>query len=361
MSTRRTKDRQEDDSKKDEHKSQEEGMLILFVAAIVGYAVWRIHGGLPILPGIAGPHIVFAPPRWLVLAATMFAIVALVTIVLLVRRWWRRRLARRVGRALLEAGVEGRHPTNRERTIKPRLRKLQHESRYVWKLAFAMPVMGSSLNLSRLVPHLEGKLDCSITPWAEDRLVWLRIGTRKLPRRTGYEDFDHQLLEGKQLPISVGTSREGDLAIDLATLPHMLLGGKTGGGKSVFLRQALVRLVCERSPEELRLVLADLKGGMEFTHFRHLPHLMCPVVDAIADFADAMQTAYQELDRRMQVFREAGVESLAGWNDEHPEDRLPYVVIVVDELAEITIKSSSPEESKLRQANVAFLSHISRL
>jgi hypothetical protein len=360
VSARRTRDHDEVDSKKEDQKKEEEGLLLLLIAVIGSYVVWRVHGRQPIVPGVAGPHVAGAP-RWLAPAAITVALVALLMFVLLLRRRWQRRLARRVERALLEAGVEGRHPRDRERTIKPRLRRIQRESRYVWKLAFAMPVMGSSLNLSRLVPHLEEKLDCSITPWAEDHLVWLRIGTRRLPRRTIYEDFDHRLLGGKELPISIGTSREGDLAIDLATLPHLLLGGKTGAGKSVFLRQALVRLVCERPPAELGLVLADLKGGMEFANFRHLPHLMTPVVDGIADFAKAMQVACRELDRRMELFREAGVENLAAWNREHPTQRLPYIVTVVDELAEVTIKSSWAEDGKARQANVGFLSHIARL
>src|ERR1041385_6182669 len=96
-----------------------------------------------------------------------------------------------------------------------------------------------------------------------------------------------QLRSGRRsgaLMFGVGYGRTGKVWVDLTELPHLLLGGTTGSGKSVFLRQVLVRLVLDHGPEELVLVLIDLKGGMEFQIFRGLPHLMGPVVSHIPQF-----------------------------------------------------------------------------
>jgi DNA segregation ATPase FtsK/SpoIIIE, S-DNA-T family len=80
-----------------------------------------------------------------------------------------------------------------------------------------------------------------------------------------------------RLPVGIGESREGPLWVDLAALPHLLVGGHTGSGKSVFLRQLLTGLLLLLGPDRLRLALVDLKGGTELNLFERLPHLMAPV------------------------------------------------------------------------------------
>jgi S-DNA-T family DNA segregation ATPase FtsK/SpoIIIE len=164
----------------------------------------------------------------------------------------------------------------------------------------------------------------------------------------------------------VGYGRTGKVWVDLTELPHLLLGGTTGSGKSVFLRQVLVRLVLDHGPEELVLVLIDLKGGMEFQLFRGLPHLMGPVVSDMPQFWPAMDAVVAELERRMAIFSEAGVVSLRDWNERHPADRKPYILVAIDEYGELSLpgaESSTGEARAQRPAKAAHaaVSRIARL
>src|SRR5438094_284135 len=117
-----------------------------------------------------------------------------------------------------------------------------------------------------------------------------------------------------ELVFNVGASRFGPLWADLAALPHLLVGGLTGGGKSAFLRQLLVGLLLRMPSERLRLVLLDLKG-MEFGMFDRLPHMVAPVARELDASLDALGIVCAELDRRQAMFARAGVETVAGWNE----------------------------------------------
>jgi S-DNA-T family DNA segregation ATPase FtsK/SpoIIIE len=170
-------------------------------------------------------------------------------------------------------------------------------------------------------------------------------------------------LAGMALPLVLGASRVGALAVDLAEQPHVLVGGSTGSGKSVLLRQLLVGQVARLDPSELRLVLVDMKGGMEFNTFEGLPHLMCDPVSEVEDAEIELGRVVQELERRQGLMSGARVKSLREWNAKFPGDRLPYVVVVVDEFAEFRA-ADAPEKSderKGRQAVVARLGQVGRL
>jgi S-DNA-T family DNA segregation ATPase FtsK/SpoIIIE len=146
----------------------------------------------------------------------------------------------------------------------------------------------------------------------------------------------------------------------------MLIGGTPGSGKSVFLRQVLVWLMLAYEASKLRVVLVDLKGGMEFHPFRALPHLWAPVVSDLPELGSVLDGLLAELERRQGMFREAGVVSLRQWNDQRPADKLPYIVVIVDEFGELNrpVAESSNDGGRGRspkaQAHAAF-SRLARL
>lgn len=314
---------------------------------------WRAGHPIPFLSH--NPLRALAVPRWLPLALGAGVTAALAGAVWGVRRWWQRRPARKVLKAFTELGLESRSG------VKPKLKKFSCEGSHVVRMGFRLPVVSSSMGLKRLQANLEEHLDASVRASFNQGLVWIHLGTHAMPNRVDLASFRQKAKPEGELPVGIGITREGSRYADLTKMPHLLVGGTTGGGKSVFLRQALTELVRERSPAQLRLVLADLKGGMEFSLFSRVPHLLCPVVDNVQSFAEAMTVVTEELDRRMELLREAGLESLKAWNHAYPERRMPYVVVVVDELGEITIKSSEREDQMARQANVNLLSRVARL
>ncbi len=342
-----------DGSGSDPEKAAWEVLAGIALLAGGSYLWWRAGHPIPFVSH--NPLRALALPRWLPLAAGAAAAAVVAGAVWWAWRWWQRRPARKVLKALAELGLESRSG------VKPKLKKFSREGSHTIRMGFRLPVVASSMGLKRLQANLEEHLDASVRASFNQGLVWIHLGTHAMPNRIDLASFRQKTRPEGELPVGIGITREGSRYADLTKMPHLLVGGTTGGGKSVFLRQALTELVRERPPAQLRLVLADLKGGMEFTLFSRVPHLLCPVVNDVQGFAEAMTVVTDELDRRMELLREAGVESLKAWNIAYPERRMPYVVVVVDELGEITIKSSEREEQQARQLNVNLLSRVARL
>jgi S-DNA-T family DNA segregation ATPase FtsK/SpoIIIE len=143
-----------------------------------------------------------------------------------------------------------------------------------------------------------------------------------------------------RLPVGVGESREGPLWADLAELPHLLIGGQTGAGKSVFLRQLLTGLLLKLGPDRLQLALVDLKGGTELNLFERLPHVIGPVARDQESCLELFEMVMRELFRRQALLDSAGLEDIERWNAAHPDEALPYVLVVVDEVAELSAVES---------------------
>lgn len=123
---------------------------------------------------------------------------------------------------------------------------------------------------------------------------------------------------------------------DLSAMPHLLIGGATGSGKSVFLSSLVASFLYKFYPEELKFIIIDPKR-VELTLYDDIPHLVEPVVKEVADVLTVLHKAIREMERRYDLFAEAGVRNIIGFNQKFPEERLPYLVIVVDELADIML------------------------
>lgn len=146
-----------------------------------------------------------------------------------------------------------------------------------------------------------------------------------------------------ELPFIVGKDSFGTpVFYDVAKLPHLLVAGATGQGKSAFLRAMLTSLMIKKNPDELRIALVDVKG-VEFTSFTDAPHNLLQKPITTPDRAVALLKWLQtEMERRYTVFSEVGLRSCLRYNEQFgsdPSKKMPYIVVVFDEFADFTIFS----------------------
>ncbi len=189
-----------------------------------------------------------------------------------------------------------------------------------------------------------------------------------------------EILEGKKwkeaeqrmaLPLALGKlATGGDLIVDLAEMPHLLVAGGTGSGKSVAVNDMLIGLLMCRKPEQVRLLMVDPKR-VEFTAYDNLPHLLNPVVVEPKKVLFSLRWAVVEMNHRYKLLQRYGVRNIADYNKRvaHPEPhrdnpttKLPYIVIIVDELAELmlTVKADieAPITSLTQKARAAGIHMI---
>jgi S-DNA-T family DNA segregation ATPase FtsK/SpoIIIE len=131
---------------------------------------------------------------------------------------------------------------------------------------------------------------------------------------------------------------------DLATMPHLLIAGATGAGKSVMINSLLTSLLYRNSPAQLKLILVDPKR-VELTLYNNIPHLLTPVIVEPDKTISALKWAVAEMERRLKLFAEVGKRNILEYNSIEAEDRMPYIVIVIDEMADLMILSAAEVES----------------
>jgi S-DNA-T family DNA segregation ATPase FtsK/SpoIIIE len=149
----------------------------------------------------------------------------------------------------------------------------------------------------------------------------------------------------KPLKVALGQDVAGTpIFADLAAMPHVLIAGATGSGKSVCINAVIASLLCNNTPEELRLLMIDPKM-VELVQYNGIPHLLHPVVTDLDKAAGVLHWAMREMDKRYQLFKDSGVRNLEGYNkyaETQDEEKLPCVIIVIDELADLMM--TAPED-----------------
>jgi DNA segregation ATPase FtsK/SpoIIIE, S-DNA-T family len=160
-------------------------------------------------------------------------------------------------------------------------------------------------------------------------------------------------------PLKLGLGRDVSghpISVDLARMPHLLIAGATGSGKSVCINAIVACLLCNNTPQTLRLLMIDPKR-VELIPYNGIPHLLSPVVVDLKRVVGALQWATGEMDRRYQLFAKAGVRNLDGYNQnqiKRGEPPLPIMVIVIDELADLMmVAPDEVERSICRIAQMA--------
>ncbi|MEK7616988.1 MAG: DNA translocase FtsK 4TM domain-containing protein [Patescibacteria group bacterium] len=122
--------------------------------------------------------------------------------------------------------------------------------------------------------------------------------------------------------------------VDLDRMPHVLIAGTTGSGKSVLINAFIGSLLFRNSPDEMKLILIDPKR-VELTNYNGIPHLLTQVITEPEKILSALKWAMAEMDRRYKLFQSVGVRNITGYNDMSGFQALPYIVIIVDELADL--------------------------
>ena len=162
-----------------------------------------------------------------------------------------------------------------------------------------------------------------------------------------------------KISFAVGEDITGNAVIaDLKKMPHMLIAGSTGSGKSVCINSILVSILYRSTPDEVKLILIDPKV-VELGNYNGIPHMLIPVVTDPAKAAAALMWAVQEMEARYKKFAKEKVKNLAGFNskmkkEDRAEEVMPQIVIVIDELADLMIAAAKQvEESICRLAQLA--------
>ena len=174
-----------------------------------------------------------------------------------------------------------------------------------------------------------------------------QVGLRNILSSSIFQDSH------KTLTFALGEDISGNPVVaSLEDMPHLLIAGSTGSGKSVCLNSLILSLLYKSSPEEVRLVLIDPKM-VELTVFNGVPHLMAPVVTDPKKAAMVLRWMLSEMEKRYKRFSEEGVRDIYRFNEISPE-RLPFIVIVIDELADLMMVSPvEVEDAICRLAQMA--------
>lgn len=155
-----------------------------------------------------------------------------------------------------------------------------------------------------------------------------------------------QELDSK-LAVVLGLDVSGrPIVADLARMPHVLIAGQTGAGKSVCINTFLSTLLFRAAPSEVKIILVDPKR-VELTNYNGIPHLLTPVIIEPDKVLSALRWVLTEMDRRYKLFSQAGVRNIDGYNEVSGFQALPYIVVVVDELADIMLYSLTEVEDTI--------------
>jgi len=177
----------------------------------------------------------------------------------------------------------------------------------------------------------------------------------EVPNRTRGTVVLREIVESKafreassKLTFALGKDVAGrPMVADLARMPHMLVGGATNAGKSVGLNTLIASLLFRMTPEELKMVLIDPKR-VELSLFDGIPHLACPVVKDVKQAAGIFRSVVQEMEHRYELLARSGTRNIDGYNEKVGEDeRMPYMVVVVDELCDLMMQMAAEVEGSI--------------
>jgi S-DNA-T family DNA segregation ATPase FtsK/SpoIIIE len=187
-------------------------------------------------------------------------------------------------------------------------------------------------------------------PVPGEALVGLEVPTpspRRVPLRTVVDDAAFGILAAKGgLPIALGQDTGGNAVVmDLTVLPHVLIAGATGSGKSVCINSIIASLLLTKPPEQMRMLMVDPKR-VELTPYNGIPHLIAPVIVEADAVSGALRSLIREMLHRYRQLEEVRTRNIAGYNAKARE-RMPYLVVIVDELADLMIAGGFEVEQNL--------------
>ncbi len=173
-------------------------------------------------------------------------------------------------------------------------------------------------------------------------------------------DSENFMASESRLTVAFGKDIFGSPVVaDLTRMPHLLVAGATGSGKSVFMNSLIVSILYKAKPDEVKMLMIDPKL-LELSVYDGIPHLVAPVVTNPKDATEMLRRMVFEMERRYRLLAEKGVRNIDGFNEIVPtEEKLPYIVVFIDELADLMLASAAQvEDSIARLAQMARASGI---
>lgn len=175
------------------------------------------------------------------------------------------------------------------------------------------------------------------------------VSLRDVMESRGFQHID------SPLAIALGMSVDGKpVSADLTQMPHLLIAGTTGSGKSKCINAIIISILANRSPDEVKFIMVDPKR-VELTGYNGLPHLVAPVVVELEKTVGVLRWVTQEMDKRYKKFSQAGARNLIDYNHilDDESASMPYIVVIIDELADLMM--SAPEETERAISRIAAL------
>ncbi len=150
------------------------------------------------------------------------------------------------------------------------------------------------------------------------------------------------------LNLALGLDVAGNpFVVNLKNMPHLLIAGATGSGKSVCINGLVITMIYQNSPADLRFLLIDPKR-VEFTEYNGIPHLLTPVITEVDKTVSALKWAVSEMDRRFRLFAECSRRNIEAYNENPPDgQKMPYIIIIIDELADLMAQAANEVEASI--------------
>ena len=160
-----------------------------------------------------------------------------------------------------------------------------------------------------------------------------------------YSDFKKREIK---LPIALGKNISGNpIVSDLSSMPHLLIAGTTGSGKSVCINTIILSLLYRHSPDKCKLILIDPKM-LELSTYEGIPHLLCPVITEAKKAASVLGWVVKEMESRYRLMTKEGVRNIDGYNTKHKLP-MPYIVVVVDEMSDLMLVAGKDIENYIQK------------
>lgn len=170
----------------------------------------------------------------------------------------------------------------------------------------------------------------------------------KIKENVYFSNLIHdKALEQGELSVVLGKDIIGrDKIIDIAKMPHLLIAGQTGSGKSVAINTIVSTLISKKSSDEVKFILVDPKM-VELMPYNGIPHLLVPVIIDPEQAAIALKWAVSEMELRYKKLAELGIRNIKSYNRLVKHDKMPYIVIIIDELADLMMVSANSVETSI--------------
>ena len=210
--------------------------------------------------------------------------------------------------------------------------------------------LADNLALSLAVPQTSLRIETPIPgtnyigieiPNPDPQFVLIREGILALNKEILHKTHEYRL------PMILGKTVDGHLKIEeLTTLPHLLIAGTTGSGKSSGINSIIIGLLMTKRPDEVKFVMVDPKQ-IELALYNDIPHLLTPVITDMDLATQAFEWAVREMEKRYTMLKQAGVKQISEYHKLHGKTSMPYIVVIVDEMADLIITKKATVETPI--------------